>query len=233
MQKSTQTLVTELHDLMIEDSSNNQDAVLLILDQSKAYNIVSHEILLAKLKAIGFKSPALGLMSSYMEGRRQFVQLEGVRSEILATGPHSVIQGSTLSCILFLIFILDMPEIFHERRHTPAEQQKCCLPNLKTFVDDAYIKARREDDETFNQVIETNMKIITEYMKSNRMQLNPEKTTIMLQTKDSQIKKRLQDRNKWKDHQAHSKSRNSWQSHDRRPVMGLPGQQNIDPSTPE
>ena len=190
--KSTQTLVTELHDLLIEDLTNNNESVLIVLDQSKAYDIVSHEILLKKFSALGFQPQAINLMSSFLENRRQFVQVEGIKSEILVTGPHSVVQGSTLSCIFFLIFILDMPDIYHETNHDPGEQRNCIAPNLKTFVDDAFIRARRKSNESFEETVEKNLRIVTEYMKANKMQLNPEKTTVMLVTKDDDEKRQFE-----------------------------------------
>ena len=142
--KSTQTLVTELHDLLMEDLETGQESVLLVLDQSKAYYCVSHEILLDKLTMIGFQPQAAEIMSSFLSSRKQFVQIEGKISEKLDIGPNSVIQGLTLSCILFLIYILDMPVIFHSKSHKPEEYRKCSEVNIKTFVDDSYVKAKKK-----------------------------------------------------------------------------------------
>ena len=104
--KSTQSLVTEIHDKLLEDLTNDTDTALLILDQSKAYNIISHPILLRKLEVVGFKSQAIKLMTSYLENRKQFVQVKGHRSDKLLIGPRSVIQGSTMSCIMLLIIYI-------------------------------------------------------------------------------------------------------------------------------
>ena len=38
----------------------------------------------------------------------------------------------TKGCILFLLYILDLPDMFHmtfESKHTPEEQQACMQPN--------------------------------------------------------------------------------------------------------
>ena len=98
-------LITELHDLLVEDFTKNQESILIILDQSKAYDIVSHNILLSKMKAIGYQPQALRITKTFMEGRGQLVQLDGTRSDTLVCRNHSVIQGSMLSCILFIIYI--------------------------------------------------------------------------------------------------------------------------------
>ena len=44
--KSTQTVVIELYDRLMENLTKGDDSVLVLLDQSKAYKIVSHNIFL-------------------------------------------------------------------------------------------------------------------------------------------------------------------------------------------
>ena len=149
--KSTQTLMSELHDKLMEDDLNEKESILLILDQSKAYNVIPHDILLRKLEALGYQPQALKMMESFLANRKQLVQLEGARSGLLACGPRSVIQGSTLSCILYMVYILDMPQLFHTKRHEPREHRECGEPDLKTFVDDAYIQTLRKQDKTFGR----------------------------------------------------------------------------------
>ena len=51
--KSTQSLVSELHDKLIEDLDKDDDSALVVLDQSKAYDVVSHSILIRKFEGAG------------------------------------------------------------------------------------------------------------------------------------------------------------------------------------
>ena len=67
--RSTQTLVTELHDSLVENFNTGEDTALIVLDQSKAYNVVDHYILLQKLKMIGFTNQALKIMESFLKER--------------------------------------------------------------------------------------------------------------------------------------------------------------------
>ena len=53
---------------------------------------------------------------NYLQNRRQQVTLEGTYSDELHSGPFSVIQGSVLSCLLFLIYTLDIPMLFLNTR---------------------------------------------------------------------------------------------------------------------
>ena len=198
--KSTQTLVNDLHNALMETMNKNEDAYLLLLDQSKAYEIVCHDLLLQKLKVIGFQNQATELIASFVKNRKQYVQIEGLKSELLDLGPRSVIQGSTLSGVFFLIFILDMPDVFHYQEdqnetecqsvnHSPVEQRKCPAPSLRTFVDDGYVLGKRKDDETFLDSIQKTMSKLENYMSANRLLLNSDKSQVMLFTKDKEIKK--------------------------------------------
>ena len=133
--KSIQTLITDLHDCLLEDLENDTETALLVLDQSKAYDLVSHEILVRKAKVLGFNTKAAETLSNYLAERKQLVEVQGFQSQELLTGPYSVTQGSTLSCALYLIHILDLPMIFHDTLHTPQQQRNCHKENLKTFVE--------------------------------------------------------------------------------------------------
>ena len=47
----------------------------LITDLSKAFDCLSHELLLAKLHASGFRIPALRLVYSYLKNRKQITKI--------------------------------------------------------------------------------------------------------------------------------------------------------------
>ena len=198
--KSTQTVIVELYDKLMQNLEEDDDSALLILDQSKAYEIVSHEILLRKLHAIGYTNQAIDMIASFLSNRKQYVQIQAMKSDKLLTGPHSVVQGSTVSCILFLIFVLDLPQIFHDTPncpdapHNPQQQSECVEPNTKSFVDDEFIViTKKKDDPTpLKDKIEEAMKKITEYTLANKLALNQEKSLIMIVTKKAQLREHFE-----------------------------------------
>ena len=65
--KSTQSLVSELHDSILQDLTHVTETAILILDQSKAYDVVSHVTLIRKLRAIGFLPQAIMIMTSFLD----------------------------------------------------------------------------------------------------------------------------------------------------------------------
>ena len=67
--RSTQTLITDPHDSLLQDLKDNKDTALLVLDQSKAYNLMDHDILLRKCHAIGCEDSAIDLLRSYLKDR--------------------------------------------------------------------------------------------------------------------------------------------------------------------
>ena len=78
--KSMQSLITELHNLLVEDRHLNKESALIVLDQSKAYDCIDHNILVNKMSIIGFHPQATSIMTSFLADRKQIVQVQAHRS---------------------------------------------------------------------------------------------------------------------------------------------------------
>ena len=86
------------------DSSMVVGAVLM--DISKAFDCIPHDLLVAKFYAYDFDISALGLIHSYLKNRFQSVRINSVYSVYLLI-LSGVPQGSILGPIFFNIFIND------------------------------------------------------------------------------------------------------------------------------
>ena len=78
---------------------------LILLDLAKAFDTVSHDILLSKLDHCGIRGTAKDLLQSVLQ-RKQFVFANGCKSSI-ENNNYGTAQGSTLGPLLFLIYVND------------------------------------------------------------------------------------------------------------------------------
>ena len=73
----------------------------------KAFDSISHDILLDKLRYYGVTDRSIQLLKSYLSNRKQYVQIDGVMSSMqyIQTG---ISQGSIVGPLFFSIYINDI-----------------------------------------------------------------------------------------------------------------------------
>lgn len=73
---STETALLHFADELLKNMDEKRVSVVVLLDRTKAFDSIRHDILLAKLRRIGISSSAFAWFSSYLSGRKQVVRLE-------------------------------------------------------------------------------------------------------------------------------------------------------------
>jgi len=141
-------------------------AVLLLIDFSKAFDMVDHSILLMKLEHYGVRSNALDWFRSYLSDRRQYVHVNNTDSstEILH---HGVPQGSILGPLLFIIYINDIPSISN-------------FAKFVLYADDANIIVTGKDLREVEQKIEQLLPLLLDWITCNGLKLNIGKTKYLI-----------------------------------------------------
>ena len=144
----------------------------LLTDLSKAFDCLSHELLIAKLAAYGFKRSALKVIYSYLSDRKQRTKINIFYSawqDILSGVP----QGSILGPLLFNIFICDL---FLTLKDTA----------FASYADDntPYTTGKNINDVIIN--LEKAGENMFKWFTDNQMKANADKCHLILNCSDQQ-----------------------------------------------
>ncbi len=146
---------------MLEAIDNKNLTALILLDLSKAFDSVSHSILLHKLSCIGASPEAVKWFQDYLTGRSQYVRIGSTKSSARPI-THGVPQGAILSPLLFCIYINDLP----------GSIQSC---NLDSYVDDSklYKSFCIYDLEQTTINLEADQQIAAKWCLEHQLLINP------------------------------------------------------------
>ena len=101
-----------------------------MLDLSKAFDTVDHNILLNKLEKYGIRNKSLHLITNYLTNRKQIIDNNNSYSTP-QTIKCGVPQGSILRPLLFPIYINDLPKSSHFETRSYADDAALILSKKK------------------------------------------------------------------------------------------------------
>lgn len=173
--RSATTALISLVESITDQLENNKLVTAVMVDYSKAFDCLGHDIILTKLANLGIKGNSLDWVASYLKGRQQVVQIQTVNSGKRKTytskaqpTTRGVPQGSVLGPFLFTLFTNDFPTYINK-------------PQVETvmFADDTTLLINSTStQELHSEIISTTDKTF-EYCIQNDLAINPDKTTFI------------------------------------------------------
>ena len=164
--KSTVHPLMHVIDYISKAFNNDEFAVAVFLDLQKAFDLVDHSILLMKLEKIGVHGLALKWFKSYLIDRKQCVMENGNLSDFFTLINISVLQGSILGSLLFLLFIND--------KHSSDN-----LLNIH-FADDTSVLCKGKNLEELVQLVNFEVQKLGIWLRANKLAVNASKTKVMI-----------------------------------------------------
>ena len=171
---STQQVLIRLLEEWREKLDKNFIVGAVLMDLSKAFDCIPHDLIIAKLAAYGFKRETLRLIYSYLKGRKQCVKINNTYSdydEIISGVP----QGSILGPVFFNLSINDL-FFFIEKA------------SMHNFADDNTLSAWGEKVSKLIDTLESESNIAIDWFTKNEMIIDPDKfQAIILDKKKSNL----------------------------------------------
>ena len=162
---STDTCLIHLTDFIKQESDKGNFTGMILLDLQKAFDTVNHGILLSKLQSLGFNDLSVQWFKSYLTGRTQVTDVDGVLSNSKGIS-CGVPQGSILGPLLFLIYVNDM--------------RAAVGCKLLLYADDSALLVSGRDVSEIEENLSMELDSVCEWLTENKLSIHLGKTESIL-----------------------------------------------------
>ena len=139
----------------------------VLMDLSKAFDCINHDLLIAKMHAYGFSMKALALIKSYLSDRKQRIKVNDAFSSWHDVN-IGVPQGSILGPLLFNIYLNDF---FMELDNDVG---------ICNYADDNTVYASGENIVVIKQTLERALASSAKWFQINGLRLNADKCELIV-----------------------------------------------------
>ena len=152
-----------------------QDVAAVMIDLSKAFDTVNHDLLADKLAAYRICGGELRWFKDYLSNRRQHVIVNGAESDWNDV-TKGVLQATILHPLLFVLFMDDLLDVV----------QDC---SIRLYADNIMLYVSHRDLAKLSKIIERDLYNISRWITSNSLKMNVVKTQLMVLNRKSKDKK--------------------------------------------
>ena len=164
--RSTTDAVTDVLGSVLDKIENKQVVFLTMIDLSKAFDVLDHSILIAKLEHYGVRGVCAKWFKSFLSDRVLAVKINDVTSSNKPVSLGSP-QGGVISSTLFSIFINDV-------------KSSLKYSDSILFADDMSIVTGGHEYHVAYSRTKHDVKNISDWFQANRLYMNTSKTTQIL-----------------------------------------------------
>lgn len=151
---------------VITDAFENRDCVKsTFVDLSRAFDLVSHDIVLEKCEFYGLRGKIANILASYLQNRTQITNLNNKLSKEVKVG-QGVPQGSILGPLLFLVYVNDFPSAVG-------------AVSTVMFADDTTLTVIGQSTNNVNMLQSEVLNKCKVWLNANKLILNSAKTVSM------------------------------------------------------
>lgn len=165
---SCTTAILKITDDIHDAADKGMLTALVLLDYSKAFDTLNHELLLAILNFIGLDTKAINLIKSYLQMRTQKVTLNNSTSDPLPLSV-GVPQGSILGPLLFTIYTSNfINHLKYSKIHMYADDTQIYYSFLPSEHQEALTKINHD------------LQIISDISCQHHLIINPTKSSFII-----------------------------------------------------
>ena len=164
--RSTSLAILDLVEEISTALDNKKYTIGVFIDLKKAFDTIDNNLLCKKLEYLGVRGIVNNWLKSYLNNRKQYVEINKIRSEISKV-VCGVPQGSVLGPVLFILYINDICNVSK-------------LLNMILFADDTNLFRSGMDIDVLCKEISHELNKLKTWFRVNKLSLNVSKTNFIL-----------------------------------------------------